>query len=98
MDFLILFSFADFLSENPSNFTEFNVKCKKNARSWISNFTYFIWVGSLRNNALGSGDVCAASFAKCTGGWLKTGLLLKSNMIVKVHISRRELQKLHHIY
>ena len=53
MDFLILFLFADFLSENPSNFTEFNVKCKKSAKSWISNFTYFIWVGSLRNNALG---------------------------------------------
>ena len=53
MDFLILFLFADFLSENPSNFTEFNVKCKKSAKSWISIFTYFIWVGSLRNNTLG---------------------------------------------
>ena len=52
IDFLILFWFADFLIENPSNVTEINVKCEKSAKSWISNFTYFIWVWSLRKNAL----------------------------------------------
>ena len=32
-------------------------------------------------------DLCGVSFAKYTGGWVKTGLPLKSDKAVKRHIS-----------
>ena len=35
---------------------------------------------------MGGDDLCGVSFAKYTGGWLKTGLPLKSDKVVKKHI------------